>query len=169
MKKSMRILCIIFAIVCFAYYIRCAAYAGVKSSFIWIWLVGTAAFCILYILGLLEDRHIYTLPRMVKYISLVIICFGTALFITLDTAAKTPIVTGEEGICKGCGVATLSISYDELGRKTGEMAYNILVKGEDITKMKVEAAPNVTKEYVKDRCDSYGIKVPDDYTEIKAE
>ena len=43
MKKSMRILCIIFAIICFAYYIRCAAYAGVKSSFIWIWLVGTAA------------------------------------------------------------------------------------------------------------------------------
>ena len=84
MKKSMRILCIIFAIICFAYYIRCAAYAGVKSSFIWIWLVGTAAFCILYILGLLEDRHIYTLPRMVKYISLVIICFGTALFITLE-------------------------------------------------------------------------------------
>ena len=85
------------------------------------------------------------------------------------TAAKTPIVAGEEGICKGCGVATLSISYDELGRKTGEMAYNILVNGEDITKMKVEAAPNVTKEYIKDRCDTYGIKVPDGYTEIKAE
>ena len=55
------------------------------------------------------------------------------------------------------------------GRKTGEMAYNILVNGEDITKMKVEAAPNVTKEYIKDRCDTYGIKVPDGYTEIKAE
>ena len=53
--------------------------------------------------------------------------------------------------------------------KTGEMAYNILVNGEDITKMKVEAAPNVTKEYIKDRCDTYGIKVPDGYTEIKAE
>jgi putative ABC transport system substrate-binding protein len=49
------------------------------------------------------------------------------------------------------------------------MAYNILVNGEDITKMKVEAAPNVTKEYIKDRCDTYGIKVPDGYTEIKAE
>lgn len=83
--------------------------------------------------------------------------------------AKVPIFAGEEGIAKGCGVATLSISYDELGRKTGEMAYNILVNGEDITKMKVEAAPNVTKEYIKDRCDTYGIKVPDGYTEIKAE
>ena len=94
---------------------------------------------------------------------------NTGIIDNVATAAKTPIVAGEEGICKGCGVATLSISYDELGRKTGEMAYNILVKGEDITKMKVEAAPNVTKEYIKDRCDTYGIKVPDGYTEIKAE
>ena len=94
---------------------------------------------------------------------------NTGIIDNVATAAKTPIVAGEEGICKGCGVATLSISYDELGRKTGEMAYNILVKGEDITKMKVEAAPNVTKEYIKDHCDTYGIKVPDGYTEIKAE
>ena len=94
---------------------------------------------------------------------------NTGIIDNVATAAKTPIVAGEEGICKGCGVATLSISYDELGRKTGEMAYNILVNGEDITKMKVEAAPNVTKEYIKDRCDTYGIKVPDGYTEIKAE
>ena len=94
---------------------------------------------------------------------------NTGIIDNTATAAKTPIIAGEEGICKGCGVATLSISYDELGRKTGEMAYNILVNGEDITKMKVEAAPNVTKEYIKDRCDTYGIKVPDGYTEIKAE
>ena len=94
---------------------------------------------------------------------------NTGIIDIVATAAKTPVVAGEEGICKGCCVATLSISYDELGRKTGEMACNILVKGEDITKMKVEAAPNVTKEYIKDRCDTYGIKVPDGYTEIKAE
>ena len=94
---------------------------------------------------------------------------NTGIIDHVATAAKTPIVAGEEGICKGCGVATLSISYDELGRKTGEMAYNILVNGEDITKMKVEAAPKVTKEYIKDRCDTYGIKDPDGNTEIKAD
>ena len=94
---------------------------------------------------------------------------NTEAIANVTVPAKTPVIAGEEGICKGCGVATLSISYDELGRKTGEMAYNILVNGEDITKMKVEAAPNVTKEYIKDRCDTYGIKVPDGYTEIKAE
>ena len=36
--------------------------------------------------------------------------------------AKTPIFAGEEGIAKGCGVATLSISYYDLGYETGEMA-----------------------------------------------
>lgn len=81
--------------------------------------------------------------------------------------AKTPIFAGEEGIAKGCGVATLSISYYELGQKTGEMAYDILVNGADITSLKVESAPNVTKKYVKSRCDAYGIKIPDDYEAIE--
>lgn len=35
-------------------------------------------------------------------------------------SAKTPVVAGEQGICVGCGIATLSISYYDLGYKTGE-------------------------------------------------
>ena len=31
--------------------------------------------------------------------------------------AGTPIIAGEEGICKGCGVATLSISYYDIGKR----------------------------------------------------
>ena len=37
-----------------------------------------------------------------------------------------PVFAGEEGICRGCGVATLSISYYDLGYTTGEMAAQIL-------------------------------------------
>ena len=40
--------------------------------------------------------------------------------------AKKPVFAGEEGICSGCGVATLSISYYDLGYTTGEMAVKIL-------------------------------------------
>lgn len=83
--------------------------------------------------------------------------------------AKTPIVAGEEGICKGCGVATLSISYYDLGYATGEMAYEILVNGADITTMEVQSAPKTTYEYVEERCDSLNIKVPDSYEAIKAD
>lgn len=83
--------------------------------------------------------------------------------------AGVPIFTGEEGIAKGCGVATLSINYYDLGYKTGEMAYDILVNGADISTMEVQSAPNFTKEYIKDRADKLGITVPDGYTEITAE
>ncbi len=83
--------------------------------------------------------------------------------------AKTPIVCGEEGICSGCGVATLSISYEDLGRKTGEMAYDILVNGKNPGDMQVESAENFTKEYDADRAKKLGVTIPDDYKAISKE
>ncbi len=83
--------------------------------------------------------------------------------------AGTPIFAGEEGIAKGCGVATLSISYYDLGYTTGEMAYDILENGADITTMQVKTAPKFTKEYIKDRADALNVTVPEDYEAISAE
>lgn len=80
--------------------------------------------------------------------------------------AKKPIVTGEEGICTGCGVATLSISYYDLGRKTGEMAYDVLVNGADISTMEVAYAPNVEKKYNAEICEALGITIPAGYVAI---
>ncbi|MCI6857689.1 MAG: ABC transporter substrate-binding protein [Eubacterium sp.] len=82
---------------------------------------------------------------------------------------KVPVIAGEEGICKGCGIATLSISYYDLGYRAGEMAYDVLVGGKDISSMPVETAPKVTKKYNKEICDDLGIKIPDDYEAIEAE
>lgn len=78
-----------------------------------------------------------------------------------------PIIAGEEGICAGCGVATLSISYYDLGYKTGEMAYDILEKGEDVSKMEIQFAPKVTKKYNKEICDALKITPPDGYEAIE--
>ena len=83
--------------------------------------------------------------------------------------AGKPIVAGEEGICSGCGVATLSISYYDLGYKTGEMAYEILVNGADISAMEVAYAPTFTKEYNVAICEKLGIEVPSDYVAIATE
>ena len=83
--------------------------------------------------------------------------------------AGIPIVCGEEGICKGCGVATLSISYYDLGKATGEMAYDVLVNGTDVSTMDVQFAPNVTYEYVAERCEALNITVPAEYTAISTE
>ena len=80
--------------------------------------------------------------------------------------AKVPAVTGEEGICSGCGVATLSISYYDLGYATGEMAAKILTEGADVSAMPVQYAPNVTKKYNAANCEALGLTIPDDYTAI---
>ena len=81
--------------------------------------------------------------------------------------AMKPVIAGEEGICKGCGVATLSISYYDLGYATGEMAYEVLVNGADVATMNVAFAPNVTKEYNAELCDLLGVTVPEDYAAIQ--
>jgi putative ABC transport system substrate-binding protein len=80
--------------------------------------------------------------------------------------AELPVIAGEEGICQGCGVATLSISYYDIGYKSGEMAYEILVNGADVSTMAVEYAPTVTKEYNAANCETLGITIPDDYVAI---
>ena len=82
---------------------------------------------------------------------------------------KVPVIAGEEGICEGCGVATLSISYYDLGVATGKMALKVLVDGEDISKMPIEYAPQFTKEYNPEICEELGIEVPDDYVAIGAD
>ena len=81
--------------------------------------------------------------------------------------AGIPVIAGEEGICGGCGIATLSISYYDLGYATGKMAYEILVNGADISSMEVQFAPNVTKKYNAEICDTLGITIPDDYVAIE--
>ena len=84
--------------------------------------------------------------------------------ISLDTG--TPIIAGEEGICKGCGVATLTISYYDIGYKTGEMAYDILVNGADPATMPIEYAPQFTPKYNPTMCEALGLTPPDGYEAI---
>lgn len=81
--------------------------------------------------------------------------------------AGVPIIAGEQGICSGCGIATLSISYYDIGYKAGEMAYDILVNGADVATMEIESAPNVTKMYNPDLCEALNITVPDGYEAIE--
>lgn len=83
--------------------------------------------------------------------------------------AGIPVIAGEQGICTGCGIATLSISYYDIGYRAGEMAYEVLANGADISTMEIEFAPEVTKMYNKEICDELGITVPDDYEAIEAE
>lgn len=81
--------------------------------------------------------------------------------------AGIPAVVGEEGICSGCGVATLTISYYDIGYKTGEMAYEILANGADVSTMPIEYAPQFTKKYNAANAKALGIAIPEDYVAIE--
>lgn len=94
---------------------------------------------------------------------------NTEIINNICLPAKIPVIAGESGICAGCGIAALSISYYDIGYRAGEMAYEILVNGADITTMEVESAPEVTKMYNPTICEELGITIPDDYEAIEAE
>ena len=91
---------------------------------------------------------------------------NTETIANIVLAAGVPVVAGESGICGGCGVATLSISYYDLGYTTGEMAAKILKGEADISTMAIQSAPNVTKMYNAANCETLGITIPEGYEAI---
>ena len=80
--------------------------------------------------------------------------------------AKLPIICGEEGLCAGCGIASLSIDYFNLGIKTGQVAVEILKDGKDISKMPIAYDESPVKKFNKTICDELGINVPSSYVQI---
>ncbi len=93
----------------------------------------------------------------------------TELIANVLIPAGVPAVAGEEGLCEGCGVATLSISYYDLGYTTGEMAAKILTGEADVSEMPVEFSPNPIKKYNAANAEALGVEIPDDYVAIGAE
>ena len=94
------------------------------------------------------------------------IASATAAVNEIAEPAGVPIIAGEEGICRGCGVGTLSISYYSIGQKAGEMAAEILLNGANPAEMEIQYAADLTKKYVADRATALGITIPEDYEAI---
>ena len=92
---------------------------------------------------------------------------NTEAIANIAIPAKVPVVAGEEGICAGCGIATLTISYYDIGYRTGEMAYDILVNGADISAMPIAYAPQFTKKYNAVNAAELGITIPEGYLPIE--
>ena len=91
---------------------------------------------------------------------------GTGIIDGICQRAGIPVVAGEEGSCAGCGVATLSISYYDLGVATGKMAAKILKGEADISTMPVEYAATSTTKYNEAICTALGLTAPEGYEAI---
>lgn len=94
---------------------------------------------------------------------------NTGIVDNICQPAGVPVVAGEEGIAKGCGVATLSISYYDLGVTTGKMAAQILTGEADISSMPIAYAENFTPKYNPVICEALGLTLPENYVAIDME
>ena len=90
----------------------------------------------------------------------------TQLVRNVVEAEGTPIVGGDAGICAGCGVATLAVNYYDLGCATGQMAYDVLEGGKDVSAMPVQFVHSFTKVYNPEMCALLGVSIPEDYEPI---
>lgn len=92
---------------------------------------------------------------------------NTSVIDNVARPAGVPIIAGEEGICKGCGLATLSISFYDIGYRAGEQAYDILVNGADPATMTVEDPASVTRMYNAEIAADLGFEFGDDYSVLE--
>ncbi len=91
---------------------------------------------------------------------------STGIIDGICQTAGVPVIAGEEGICAGCGIATLSISYYDLGVKTAEMAAQILKGEADISTMEIGYADKQTPKYNAAICEALGITPLEGYEPI---
>ncbi len=87
----------------------------------------------------------------------------------ITVPAGIPVICGEENMCAVGGLATLSISYYNIGYNAGLMAYEILVNGKNPADMPIEYADEVTVKYNADVAAALGMKMPEDMIAIERE
>lgn len=80
--------------------------------------------------------------------------------------AGVPVVGGDPGICSGCGVATITCDYYELGRLTGELAAEILTGETDISTLPIQYLEPL-KVYNAENCETLGITVTEGYSPVE--
>lgn len=94
---------------------------------------------------------------------------NTGVIDAVARPAGVPVIAAEEGICKGCGLASISIDFYEIGHRTGEQAYEILVNGADVSTMPTEDPQTLTYIYNPEIAEDLGITLGDEYTPITVE
>ncbi|MDO5338879.1 MAG: YdcF family protein [Eubacteriales bacterium] len=83
-KIFMNVIWLVLALICLGYYIKCASYAGIGSSFIFIWLIGTVFFGLIFTVKLLELKGIIHVANLFRICFIVIMAAGISLFVFVE-------------------------------------------------------------------------------------
>ena len=79
----------------------------------------------------------------------------------VTTPAKIPVITGEDGMVQGGGLATYGINYYELGKQTAKMAVEV-INGKKPRDMPIQYLDKCDFTYNKETAAALGITIPAD-------
>jgi putative ABC transport system substrate-binding protein len=80
----------------------------------------------------------------------------------VTTAAKLPLIVGEENMMKAGGLATYGINYYELGKQTGAMAVDILKTGKKPAAMPIQYLEKADLSVNTATASAIGVTIPAD-------
>ncbi|MCQ2558353.1 MAG: ABC transporter substrate-binding protein [Oscillospiraceae bacterium] len=81
--------------------------------------------------------------------------------------ANIPVICGEENMMANGGLATVSISYYNIGYVCGQMAVDILTNKADVSKMPIGYASDPVKEYNPAFAEAIGFAMPEGFTAVE--
>ena len=84
----------------------------------------------------------------------------------ITEAKGLPVICGEENMCKNGGLATVSISYYDIGKACGKQAVEILKNGADVSTMPIAYAEDPVKEYNPAYAEAIGFTMPEGFQAI---
>lgn len=100
MRIDMYFIWLILSLLCLSYYVVCALYAGIHSSFIFIWLFGSIFFGVLFVLRWAEVKKIILFPHFFIYGIYIFIAICFTIFVMIEAMIIKNMNSKPDDDCK---------------------------------------------------------------------
>lgn len=107
---------LVLALICLGYYIVCATYAGIGSSFIFIWMMGAVFFGLIFAVRVLEIKGIIHVAKALRICFIVIMAAGVSLFIFIEALIIKGMTAKPQDNCDYIIVLGCQIRGDHITR-----------------------------------------------------
>lgn len=107
---------LVLALICLGYYIVCATYAGIGSSFIFIWMMGAVFFGLIFAVRVLEIKGIIHVAKVLRICFIVIMAAGVSLFIFIEALIIKGMTAKPQDNCDYIIVLGCQIRGDHITR-----------------------------------------------------
>lgn len=126
---------LILSLLCLLYYTVCALYAGIHSSFIFIWLFGSLFFGVVFALRWAEVKKIIMFPHFLIYIIYIFIAICFTIFVVIEAMIIKNMNSKPDDDCKYMIVLGCQIRGDMITKSLRmrlDVAYEYAVRNPEM-------------------------------------